>query len=430
MQSAVLLAAVVLVVHGFTGSQFGPANLATVVTWNHYRGLLVLALLAAGNLFCFGCPMVLVRDAARRLKPPRWRWPRRLRTKWIAVLLFAAVLFVYELFDLWALPRATAWLILGYFAAAVAADTLFAGATFCKYLCPIGQFNFLASTISPLEVRVRDETRCRTCQTFDCIKGSAPSASRPAQRGCELGLFQPLKVGNLDCTFCLDCVHACPHDNVAITARVPGMELGDERRRSGIGRLQGRWDITALAAVFVCGALLNAFAMSAPVHAVEDAVATVIHTTSEAAILGVIFIAGLGVLPLVLLTLLPQPRRFALALVPIGAGIWSAHYIFHLLTAAWAIIPVTQSALNEWSGLTLAGEPMWTLTGMRAGAVFPLQLGLIVLGTSGSLAVLARIPDARLPTRLPWTIVIVIAAVAAAWLMTQPMDMRGLGMAG
>ena len=61
-QSLLLVVAAVLVVHGLRGPQFGPANLATVATWNHYRGLLVLTLLAAGNLFCFGCPMILVRD--------------------------------------------------------------------------------------------------------------------------------------------------------------------------------------------------------------------------------------------------------------------------------------------------------------------------------------------------------------------------------
>jgi hypothetical protein len=40
--------------------------------------------------------------------------------KWIGIALFAAVLFIYELYDLWALPRATAWLVLGYFAVALA----------------------------------------------------------------------------------------------------------------------------------------------------------------------------------------------------------------------------------------------------------------------------------------------------------------------
>jgi hypothetical protein len=52
------------VLHGLFGPQIAPRNLATVLTWVHYRGLPVVALLAAGNLFCTGCPFILVRDAA------------------------------------------------------------------------------------------------------------------------------------------------------------------------------------------------------------------------------------------------------------------------------------------------------------------------------------------------------------------------------
>ncbi len=139
-------------------------------------------------------------------------------------MLFVAVLFVYELFDLWALPRATAWLVLGYFGGALVIDVAFAGASFCKYVCPVGQFNFIASTLSPLEIRVRRPGTCQSCQTVDCIKGRrAPEAPlRVVRRGCELSLFLPAKVGNLDCTLCFDCVQACPHDNIGLVTRTPG----------------------------------------------------------------------------------------------------------------------------------------------------------------------------------------------------------------
>ena len=39
-------------------------------------------------------------------------------------------------------------------------DGLFSGASFCKYLCPIGQFNFVQSLVSPLEVKARDPDVC------------------------------------------------------------------------------------------------------------------------------------------------------------------------------------------------------------------------------------------------------------------------------
>ena len=70
-------------------------------------------------------------------------------------------------------PAATAWLVVGYFGAALLVDLTFTGAAFCKYVCPVGQFNFIASTLSPLEVGVRELDVCHGCTTVDCIKGAA-----------------------------------------------------------------------------------------------------------------------------------------------------------------------------------------------------------------------------------------------------------------
>ena len=116
-QIPLLLIAIVMIVHGLFGPDLAPKNLATTLTWVHFRGALVLVLLCAGNFFCMACPFLLVRQAARKLWTPRLNWPRRLRNKWVSVALFALILFVYELFDLWSTPWWTAWLILGYFAA-------------------------------------------------------------------------------------------------------------------------------------------------------------------------------------------------------------------------------------------------------------------------------------------------------------------------
>jgi ferredoxin len=424
-----------------------------VLTWVHYRGLLVIALLAAGNLFCTGCPFVLVRDAGRRQHQPVRSWPAKLRSKWIGLALFAAVLFAYELFDLWALPRATAWLILGYFGAALAIDLVFTGATFCKYLCPIGQFNFAASTLSPLEVAVREPAVCATCRTVDCIRGRRDPGTPGVtiQRGCELALFLPTKVGNMDCTFCLDCVQACPHDNVAIAARLPGAELVDGRRRSGIGRLAARPDIAALAVLFTFGALLNAFAMVSPVYAVEQWLARVMRVSAEAPVLLLVFIVALGLIPAGLLmgaavssrlitgskarSLREDITQYAVGLIPFGFGLWVAHYAFHFLTGVFTIVPVTQSAAADLFGWALLGDPLWRLAGMRPGAVFPIQIGFVMLGTLGSLAVTHGISEREHPGRplvatAPWAVVLLLIAAAALWVLSNPMEMRGIGFAG
>jgi ferredoxin len=452
LQVLLLLAAVAVVLDGLLGPQLAPANLATVLTWVHYRGLLVIVLLAAGNFFCMGCPFVLVRDVGRRVRAPWLRWPRSLRTKWIGIALFAAVLFNYELFDLWALPRATAYLALAYFGAALAIDLVFSGATFCKYLCPIGQFNFVASTVSPLELRTREPETCRTCRTVDCIKGRRqPGAPHVVtQRGCELRLFQPLKVGNMDCTFCLDCVQACPHDNVALATRVPGAELFDGRRRSGIGRFGQRPDIAALVVLFAFGAMLNAVGMVKPIHGLEQWLSRAMGGASEGWVLGLIFFAGLCLVPLVLLGGAAAVTRlasgdgrsigqiavhYAYALVPFGFGVWLAHYGFHLLTGALTIVPVTQSAVVDLLGWAALGEPRWRWTGMRPGEVFPIQLGLILLGTVGSLAVAYHVSERDYRDRpgsatAAWAVVMVALATAAIWILSQPMEMRGIGFSG
>jgi hypothetical protein len=452
LQLALLAVAAVIVLHGLFGPQVAPSNLATVLTWVHYRGLLVVGLLAAGNLFCTGCPLVLVRDAGRRLRAPVLRWPRWLRTKWVGVALVVLVLFAYELFDLWALPRATAWLVLGCFGAALLVDLLFTGATFCKFLCPVGQFSFLTSTLSPLELRVHSRDVCRSCRTADCIRGRRdPATHAVVQRGCELALFLPSKVGNLDCTLCLDCVQACPHDNIALTRRVPGLELADPERRSGIGLLSRRPDMAALVIVFVFGGLVNAFGMVSPARASEQWIRSALGVQSEAAVLGMLFVIGLVVAPVMLLSVAAgstawlaggrtvsvrqTTATYVYALVPFGAGMWLAHYGFHLLTGALTIVPVVQSAALDAAGRPVLGTPLWRLAGMRPGAVFPFEVGVILTGAIGSMGLAYLISDREHPRRviaatIPWAVVTIGLAACALWILSQPMEIRGLGVAG
>ena len=234
LQAFMALLAAIVIFDGLTGPQISPLNLAGVLPWIHWRGLLILSLLVGGNFFCMACPFTLPRTLARRWLPGGHPWPQWLRSKWLAVGLIALFLWSYEAFSLWNSPWITAWIAIGYFVAAFVVDSFFTGAAFCKYVCPIGQFNFVNSLVSPLEVKVREPGVCSTCHTKECIRGSA------LVPGCGLELFQPRKHGNLDCTFCLDCVHACPHDNVGVLAAIPGQTLWSDPVRSGIGRLSER----------------------------------------------------------------------------------------------------------------------------------------------------------------------------------------------
>lgn len=447
LQIPLFIVSAMMIVHGLFGPQLAPRNLATTLTWVHFRGALILVLLLAGNFFCLACPFMLVRNLARKFFHPVRNWPRRLRNKWISIGLFVGMLFLYEWFDLWASPWWTAWLIIAYFAGALLIDAVFKHATFCKFICPIGQFNFVAATVSPFEVAVREHDVCDRCATKDCIRGEREPAAPlvTIQRGCELALFQPRKVGNVDCTFCLDCVQACPHDNVGIISRVPAMELVDDSMRSGIGYFSKRKDLAALAVVFGFGALLNAFGMVSPVYAFEQWLARLFHVNTEFPVLATVFALFLVVEPLLLIGVatwiarawsgskrpwLSLAMRYSYSLVPIGFGIWLAHYSFHFLTGLYTFIPVTQSAFADF-GWAILGQPHWSAPGFAPNVVQLFEFGFITLGLSGSLLVsysMAVTDELVHPVRvfIPWATLALLMAGAAFWLMSQPMEMRGI----
>jgi polyferredoxin len=75
LQAPLLVISVVMILHGLFGPTLAPKNLATTLSWLHFRGLLVLVLLCAGNFFCLACPFMLVRQAARR-SSASFDWPR------------------------------------------------------------------------------------------------------------------------------------------------------------------------------------------------------------------------------------------------------------------------------------------------------------------------------------------------------------------
>jgi len=122
-------------------------------------------------------------------------------------------------------------------------------------------------------------------------------------------------------------------------------------------------------------------------------------------------------------------------LIPLGVGVWLAHYGFHLLTGVLTIVPVLQSAVMEVAGRAALGTPLWQLTGMRPGLVFPLEVGVILIGAGGSLVVAFLISerdhaDRAVAATLPWAAVTLAIAIAALWITSQPMDMRAVAFPG
>ncbi|HQR05560.1 MAG TPA: cytochrome c oxidase assembly protein [Gemmatales bacterium] len=443
LQLPILLLATAMIYDGFTGPQSSPTNLAGVLPWIHWRGLLILGLLVAGNIFCMGCPFVLPRTLARQWIPTGWNWPRPLRSKWLAVILIVVFLWAYEAFSLWDRPWWTACLALGYFVAAFVVDSLFRGGTFCKYVCPIGQFNFVQSLASPLEMKVRDPAICQTCQTKDCIRG------RDGIPGCELNLYLPRKASNMDCTLCLDCVHGCPHDNIMLMAGMPGKELSSDRQRSGVGRWSRRPDIAALILVLVFGAFANAAGMIGPVVEVQAWLAEQLGITSPLLATTIFYLLGLIVLPIALVgsaawtsrrwgqlsnNTWQQATRYAFTFVPLGFGMWLAHSSFHFLMSYESILPVTQRFAIDL-GITWMGAPNWNCAccGPMAAWQLPLELFFLDVGLLLSLYAGYRLSISQttntasaLKTLTPWALLMLLLFITGVWILFQPMQMRGM----
>ncbi|HEX7003505.1 MAG TPA: hypothetical protein VF168_04915 [Trueperaceae bacterium] len=460
-QVPLLLLALFVIVDGFTGRQLAPRNVATTSVWLHYRGLVVIALALVGNAFCASCPLMLTRGFSRRLErllPSKLAWPRVLKNKYLVLLLLLLFFYSYEAFDLWASPWLTAWLALGYFGAALAVDTLFPAGTFCRWVCPLGNFNFALSSVSPAQITAVDHDLCRQCEHKPCLHGRESYAD-PAQAsgefafvpladvvhvngsgrfpGCETDLFAPTVQSNMDCTNCFNCVRACPYDNVALTLRSPAREVtrAPLTRRGGLA-------VSLVGVLLAFFGLLNAAAMVAPFHGAANWIAGLLSVESEQTLLALLFliVAAVGAAVTTGTALLAdlagggraEPvralERWGYVPAVLAFGFWASHYLFHFLTGALSIVPVFEHFF-AFRGLPV--DPNWRL----AQLVPTRYLFTITAAVTSAYTLLALFVAGRIALRdfgrrgvvAMWPILLYTLAFAALglWLLAQPMEMRG-----
>ncbi len=419
LQSIAFAAAVLVIADGFFGHSMGAMNLAGVLPWTYVRAFGVIALLVVGNIFCLSCPFMLPRELGHRLGLARFRWPRWLRSKWMAIALLILFFWSYEAFSIWDHPQRTAWLLIAYFAAAFLVDTFFRGANFCKYVCPLGQFNFAGSLFSPFTLEAKSHATCERCTTHDCIAGNAQ------QRGCELQLYMPQKAGNMDCTLCMDCVKACPHDNIGLFAITPVRDILRDPVRSSIGKFSARMDIAALVLVVVFAAFVNAWWMVSP-GAIGNYLALAVLVAAAA----------------VALTFATRSTskelfcRFSQALLPLGLAMWAAHLLFHLITGWATLNPALHQATADL-GWHLFAPAQWRMVQplLPPNTMLSLQLLLLDAGLLLTLYLGWRLArqwatsaGRALLLLLPWATMVAVAYATGVWIMLQPMQMRGVMM--
>jgi polyferredoxin len=483
LQIPLLLLALLAMYDGFTGNQIAPKNLATTATWLHYRGWVVVALALVGNLFCAACPLMLTRGPSKWLKKifkktfgAERNFPKIFKSKYPIIVITVLYLFAYEYFDLWSSPWLTAWLMVGYFAAALLADTFFPAGTFCKYLCPLGNFNFALSSVSPTQITAKDPKVCLTCEGKYCLNGRTetpqgrftplelarlefesltalplledsvhtPKKSRPQSfPGCETKLYVPQISSNTDCTLCLNCLRACPHDNVALELRPASQSWLSSKPKP---------DWALLGILFLFGGMSNAFAMIEPFFNFATNLAKTLNLHNEAALLILMMVLVLGGGTLATLGILrlssgmlgqnkqdkqaqhkqanggikTDLRLWGNVFFPLTFAVWSGHYSYHFMTGFLSIVPVLQNTLSSlglWSGV-----PNWAMAGIiPENWLFPVQIAILYSGYGASLYIAFQIArtQRKIQAMIPLFIWLSICAVLVILILGQPMQMRG-----
>jgi hypothetical protein len=263
-----------------------------------------------------------------------------------------------------------------------------------------------------------------------------------------MGLFQPQKQGNLDCTFCLDCVRSCPHNNVGLIVGLPAARLATNIRFDG-GRPMVRPSVIALMVLLTAAAFLNAAWMTTLRVSIERPVQSWLGAYGTPVVVTIGTLVGLLVLPLCIvvavaaasrcatsddLTWRSNAARYAVALIPLGLGMWAAHYTFHFLagtgtivTAAWRFasdLGLTASSALAWACPCCAGE--------LAGWLMPSQFFLLDLGLILSLYVTYTLARARhgrsrqaVAAAVPWLALELALFALGVVILLEPMQMRG-----
>jgi hypothetical protein len=257
-----------------------------------------------------------------------------------------------------------------------------------------------------------------------------------------MGLHLPAKQGNMDCTMCLSCVRACPHENIGLFFGAPGRDLVQDVRRSSVGRLWSRSDIVALSLVFVFAAFANAAAMAAPVMQWRDRIAVSLGLSSTMAVTTAFFLISLLLLPAALIagsvaagfalahlkrSFTEIARRLSLALIPLGLAMWTSHLLLHFVVG-WNSLEIVLHRLARFAGIQSPGS--LTLTGplLDPAALLKCQVLLLGIGLLGSLYIGWCVVRDRSQSFgqicrfvAPWSLVCTGLYFAGIWLFLQPM---------
>jgi hypothetical protein len=378
---------------GLLGTRVGSHNFAIIFVWIAWWTALKLVFIPlGGRSWCSVCPLPLPGEWLQQggiftRRQSRLglnlRWPKQFKGYWLQSSAFLLV----GLFSAVTLTEArlTAWVLLGLFALAFGMSLLFERRAFCTHLCPIGGFTGMYAKTAPLELRVQDASLCASHNHKTCY------------HNCPWGVYPLALRDNAQCGLCLECLHACPHDNIALNLRSFGEDISARRSSS-------RVDEAFLALVMIGSALSFTAIFSGPWGSLKNA-AFAIGSSDW-----LLYALGFLVLNLLLLPGLftlgvwlgqkwsginTQLRRTisnqAQALLPLGLLAWIAFTVSFAFPKSHYVLAVISDPFGWGWNLLGTANSSWSLD--ASGFSPLLQAALLLVGLTWSASVSSRLAD-------------------------------------
>jgi polyferredoxin len=217
----------------FIGPQTRDANFGLNLFWAWWWPGILLTYPLVGRLWCAICPFMIYGEVVQRWRLAQGavlqKWPTEKLEQfggWFLVALFFAILLWEEVWNLENTAYLSAWLLLLITAGAMVCSWFFERRMWCRHLCPIGGMNGLYAKLSLTELR-SERGQCNAeCSTYHCYKGGPAEGDGQETLGCPLYSHPASLRDNRDCVLCMTCLKACPHQNVRLNLRAPGVDFG------------------------------------------------------------------------------------------------------------------------------------------------------------------------------------------------------------
>ena len=221
-----------LVILLFIGPQTRDANFGLNIFWAWWWPGILLTYPVVGRFWCAVCPFMIYGEIVQRWRvaggAELQKWPSSVEKYggWFLYILFYGILMWEELWVLEDTAYLSSCLLLLITFGAMVGSWFFERRIWCRHLCPIGGMNGLYAKLAVTELRAQNGQCKAVCNTFHCYKGGPAEGEGQETDGCPLYSHPANLKDNKNCVLCFTCLRACPHRNVQLNLRAPGVDFG------------------------------------------------------------------------------------------------------------------------------------------------------------------------------------------------------------